>query len=495
LLLSLPDSRPSPEVLDRILASTSTQNKEKAVRQSLRRPERVLAPRSVPSFLAADTNLAAPLLTLRQLRGRRPSWILATGLPTLAAILIIAMSLVFFHRISGHSTVPQPPVNIQQVTAKQVDSLASQLSFTPVLPTYYTPLIGLQSPSIHKFPDGTQHLDVVWNLRPPLNTLHLREVGKPLADRSLYDYVVSAKNPQLPLTWQLPDHDQWQSMINKSGPTGDLVVGANIGNISATLDISARGGSSTVNVLASEISTLRLMSLSMDETYQGLNSIAGPDGKLVVHYQIQTTGERDGKPYTWDVYLNGQRDWAKATLYDGVGTGGSLVYTDYMNGAQWTRCSPGSTCAALPSTVATDPVPLGNKVGTFFNNINQYITFGELWNVGLEKTAPRSLGIGAEPVYALALVGGPYPLTVYVSRQMQVVGVISTIDPRVQPGGPDAASPLAVPATPLGSCGSAVSYPVIAYLPSGSAAIPSFTAPEPPVGGNYPASIATCQQF
>src|SRR5215469_9380536 len=61
LLGTLPASGPSPEVLDRVLAATSRQNRERAVRQSLRRPDRPVAPRLLPAFLVADTSLAAPI--------------------------------------------------------------------------------------------------------------------------------------------------------------------------------------------------------------------------------------------------------------------------------------------------------------------------------------------------------------------------------------------------------------------------------------------------
>src|SRR5215469_3988065 len=53
LIGRLPAPGPSPEVLDRVLAATSSVNRERAVRESLRRPEKPLAPRSLPAFILA----------------------------------------------------------------------------------------------------------------------------------------------------------------------------------------------------------------------------------------------------------------------------------------------------------------------------------------------------------------------------------------------------------------------------------------------------------
>ena len=431
LLLSLPASSPGPEVLDRILASTSSQNKEKAVRQSLRQPERVLAPRSVPAFLAADTNLAAPIPSLRQLRGRRPSWILATGLPTLAAILIIAMSLVFFHvrtqRLINVST-PTPTTNIEEVTQKQVDDLAPQLSFTPVMPTNYSPVTALKSTRIGRFSDGTKYLEVIWYLHTPLTTLRLREVGVKLADRTQYDYV--EKLPDHRLTWMLPGpgNNPWQPMGPNTGNPGRLIVGTNFNGFSVTLDIGVLGG----GTISSEFTALRLMSLSMypGVTYQALASVFSPDSRSVIHYQISTKRVSDGKPYTWDVYWSNPHDQARATLSD---RSGRQLYTDYMNNSLLTRCYPDSTCVALPPALATDPFQLGNKAQNVLANINPEIQNGELWNLGT-VSAPSELGIGQEMVYALAFVSGPYPMTVYVSKHMVVVGVMSAINSPA-PGG------------------------------------------------------------
>ena len=220
------------------------------------------------------------------------------------------------------------------------------------------------------------------------------------------------------------------------GLSGRLMVGANFNGFSVTLDIGALGGNSNAltpsgpgaNPATRELTTLRLMSLSMspDITYRALSSVFAPDSASVVHYEISTKGESDGKPYTWDVYQDSQRDQTRATLYEGRGTSGTELYTDYMDGTQFTtRCYSDSTCVTLSSPPATDPFQLGNKAQNFLlDGINAYILDGELWNLGT-VSAPDELGIGKEQVYKLAFVGGPYPITVYVSEQTVVVGVIS----------------------------------------------------------------------
>jgi hypothetical protein len=400
------------------------------------------------------------------------------------------MTLVFFHVRTTHSSVftPAPPVSVEEVTQKKVDDLASQLPFTPVTPTFYTDVMALKSAKIGTFADGTKYLDVYWDLKAPLTTLHMREVGVPLAERTQYDYVQSLQSPQQPrLIWMLPGQMQWQPMGDRAGSSGSLIVGADFshGKFSVTLEIYMRGGNSS----AQEATTLRLMSLSMYPgiTYQPLSSVFPPSNGSVIHYQVSTRDVSYGKPYTWDVYVDSQHGHTRATLYDGLG---HEVYVDYMiSGGQWTRCSPSSTCVVLPALPLTEPVSLGNKAANFFDNINPDIQNGELWNLGLQ-IAPSSLGIGRGQVYALAFVSGPHPMMVYVSKDtMDVVGVISDVGSPIQPGGQDATSPLSVPGGE--SCSNVVAYPLIAYLPSDSA-IPVLTAPEPSVAGKYPASIETC---
>src|SRR5271166_1341536 len=56
MLASLPAPGPSPEVLDRLLSAGYRANRERAVRESLSRPEKPVVSRSLPAFLIADTN-------------------------------------------------------------------------------------------------------------------------------------------------------------------------------------------------------------------------------------------------------------------------------------------------------------------------------------------------------------------------------------------------------------------------------------------------------
>ena len=255
LVSELPASNPSPEVLDRVLAATSRQNSERAVRQSLRRPERPVVHRLLPAFLIADTNLAAPIPHSRNTTARRRSWIMVTGLPTLAAFLLVAVTFISFHAQSRRhvdiSMTPVPTVSaLTQVvkTDQKVESVASQLPFDPQMPSVYPLGTQLKSVTVSTFPNTeTKYLDVVWTLAPPFTTLHLREVGVPLAARASLDYV-GAVDIALQ-TWQLLPYPQWQNMSDKSGSnSGRLIEGEDdfltLG-FSVTLDIGLRGGNLT----------------------------------------------------------------------------------------------------------------------------------------------------------------------------------------------------------------------------------------------------------
>jgi hypothetical protein len=507
LVSALPASSPSPEVLDRVLAATSRQNSERAVRQSLRRPERPIAPRLLPAFLIADTNLAAPIPPLRNAAGgRRRSWIIVTALPTLAALLLVAVTFISFHaqnRLRGDkSPTPVPTVSkVTQVdkTDQMVASVMSQLPFEPHTPSDLLPGTQVQSVRVGTFGNGTKYLDVVWTLAPPFTTLHLREVGVSLAARANLDYV-GAVGTALQ-TWEIPGYSQWQNM-NEKTYSGRLVEGTDElvdFGFSATLDIGLRGGNLTEYKYSQyylrAVTILRLVSLSIDQRYLPLAAVNPPNASQVVHFQLLTTGESDGKTYTWDVYWN-PKGLTRATL---LNSSRVPLYTDYAQGTQVTRCGPQRSCediSSQPALFATDPLQLSGTVTNFLDSINPDLLDGELWNMSMRPApAPAQLGIGSELVYTLAFDFGLYPMSVYVSAATkQVVGIQSNIGSQyAPPGGKDAAYPL-VGSASLGSC-SPEGYPLIVYLPDNSANVPNMEAPTPVSGGRPPLiqSVATCQ--
>jgi hypothetical protein len=513
MLGTLPASTPSPDVLDQVLAATSRQNRERAIRQSLRRPERPVVHRLLPAFLLADTNLAAPLVHSRNAIGRgKRSWVLVTALPTLAALLLIAVTLISFRAQSRHLADKATPtvstLTTLEKTDQQVFGLEPQLPFVPRVPTYLPVRTGYQSVNVSAIPGGPKRLDVIWTLPPPYNYLHMREVGVPLADRAGLDYVETV--PIALQTWQLPNLPQWVNMADRTNNSGRLVEGADFTGISITLDIGLRGGgnlSEESNVNADSdtqrhnyeyaVDDLRLTSLSISSPYLPLSAVAQPDpnGKQVVRYEMWTTGQRDGQTYRWDVYWDSNRDLTRASLFTSSGT---LLYTDYWHGLQVTRCAPQKSCKSFPSGssfFATDPVQLGGKVSNFFSIINSYLVEGELWNMG-PIAPPSGLGAGSQPVYTLPFVTGPYPMTVYVSYgNRQVVGLMSDVWSQDNPGGKDAASPLADQPPPLSGC-APVRYSLIVYLPENSSSVPGLMAPPSSSGGKTPQTptVATCTQ-
>jgi hypothetical protein len=504
LVGQLPAPGPSPELLDHVLAATSSLNKERAVRESLRRPEKPLAPRSLPAFILADTNLAAPVRLRNVVSQSRRGRVLARALPAMAALLIITLTLVSFHGRPGQTTTdvhpPTPyrsPASEVQLTDQKVDEISGKLAglgFAPQLPTTLPEGATFQSVSVSATDKGQKYLDVVWTFGTQFTDMHLREMGVPLVERT--DYVV--QTPNASQTWQIPGAPQWQNMVD-AGDTGRLVVGEDRVKFSITLDIGLRGGGLflTSRQAPSALTDLRLTSLSIDSPYQPLaKAISVPNNPMVVHFRMQTVGERDGRPYQWDVYWNESTGKSKAALYESTSSGdlGTVVYTDYLSGGAVARCTPTNICEMIPvssSQVAEDPFEWGAKVHNFLNTLNAYVREGLLWNLGLSQTELAGYGIGTTALYALAYVNGPYPITVYIyAANLQVAAVISQINlaGSISPGGIDSQSPL----TPLASC--AVSYPLLVLLDPHSANLfPDLQAGDVGTQPSMP-TVHTCSQ-
>jgi hypothetical protein len=504
LIGQLPAPGPSPEVLDHVLAATSTLISERAVRESLRRPEKPLAPRSLPAFILADTNLAAPVRFREVASQSRRSWVLARALPAMAALLIITLTLVSFHGRPGQTTtvvrptVDHSPASEVQLTYRQVfENSAAKLAglgFVPLLPSTLPEGATFHSVTVLATDTGQKYLDVVWSLGTQFTDMHLREMGVPLVERT--DYVVQTPNAKQ--TWQIPGAPQWKTMVD-AVDSGRLVVGEDRVQFSITLDIGLKEGDLFLASTQSQsaLTDLRLTSLSIDSRYQQLGAISVPNNPMVVHFRMQTVGEHDGRPYQWDVYWNESNGESRATLYESTNGGalGTVIYTDYLSGGAVARCTPTNICETIPLSsqqVADDPFELSPKVQTFLNNINGYVRRGELWNLGVPETGLTGYGIGTTALYALAYVNGPYPITVYVyTATLQVAAVISQINAAgsISPGGKYGQSPLI---TSLGDC--AVSYPLLVFLdPHSVNLFPDLQAGDV---GNQPSmpTVPTCSQ-
>ncbi len=198
LLARLPAPGPSPEVFDRVLSAGYRANRERAVRQSLRRPERPVVSRSLPAFLITDTNQAAPLRLGRGSSELRTGRLFSRALPALAALLIITLTLISFQGRPGRLStklIPTPNLNMEgqiALTQKLVfDNLAGKLAslrFSPQLPSFLPPGAQVETPTVNTFVGTAGHyLDVTWSLPAPMQYLHLREADVPLGNRT--DYV------------------------------------------------------------------------------------------------------------------------------------------------------------------------------------------------------------------------------------------------------------------------------------------------------------------
>jgi|GEM_PF-1929632 hypothetical protein len=496
LIGALPGSTPSPAVLDRVLAATSSANKEHATRESLRQPEKPLAPRTLPAFILADANQAAPLSPMRQRMQKRRSWLVASALPTLAALLIITFTFVAFHNRPGAPSVqrqPTPTVNVQttlQQTNGWISQHGAQLGFTPLVPAYLPPGAQFDSSKakIGHFDDGTPVLDITWNLSGRYTDLHLRETAEPLTLQK--EYVTTPGNSLL--SWQIVQLDgqalpQWQQIL-QSSPSNPGSLSNRLAiyeqrqygqqqPLYIILDIGAVGGFAIADLLADSnlplaSSYLRLTSLSIDmKTNNRINlNPQAPSQNAAVHYQAQTVTPGGGQSYLWDVYSYPTQSQARATLST---SSGQSVFVEYWDGTgvQRFHSTAGGAYQQISSAEAlmTDPLQLSLAVWTQLGNASSNIRNGTFWYIGTEP-APASLGIGKRQVEVLTDVTAPYPTTIYVdSATNQIVAVVVDTNSPVHPGGIYAPSIFAASA----SC---LNYTSIIY-PGAAAITPYLTAP------------------
>lgn len=437
LVGTLPRSAPSPEVLDQVLAASRSAGPSGIVRESLRGRQKRLVPRALPGFLQAAT---APPVVRPIGPPRRPRSAALRALPALAAALLITFSVVAFSRFSAsnrfgsHSVAPTPQslAAVLQTTQRAVESKRGALSFSPVLPTYLPAGAAFAGASIGTDPvDASRHyVDITWTIVLPASTLHLRESPLPLSARSDF---LSAGPANPGLTWSLGQY-QWSSGVLPS-QNQRCAIGADRGGYSVVLDVGMQspGLPCDSSDNAKAINVLRLASLSLGAQYQPFSALPPDLIASVLHFRASAV---PGAGASWDVYADPARHRTSVTVRDDHG---AVVYVDHISGSDVTRLDPAAhTYATLAGGAGAlgEPVALPGDVIAFFNNVNAFLSAGELWTLGPDTADPAHR-------VRLALVGAPYPTTLYVDPvSRRVVGAAVDYGASSRPGGPNAASRL-----------------------------------------------------
>lgn len=473
LLASMPTSAPAPDLLDRVLAGAQRRQSPPAVRESLRRRELRPASRGLsPELLTDDVPSPQPLVR------RRSLWV--ATLPALAALLIISMTVVAFHRLpSGKSvsTMGRPIASVVplgttiQQTRSAVEKYANQVAFTPALPTYLPP--GSQAPIVTVGPANvgisSRVLDVVWRwscATCEVSEVHLRETPLPLASRNDW----GQPPPEPSLSWQVPGATPWRpGTLQDAADLSHWAVGQDRAGFSITLDVAGRGGATGAPTDV-ERNVLRLISLSMDLPYTAL-TVTPPN---FASTEVQFTAQSSHNGVTWNVLM------APGNLEKVTVTGPAAQYTDVDNGTSVLRLALNTrTYATLPAAAAADP-SMSAETQQFFLDANTFLSYGELWPL------PGAITFDGAAAQRLFLVGAPYPTYVYVETTSQrVLGASVDYGSPLRPGGPGASSLL----TPATGC---LRYLQLAFHPWSASQSGGFQLTPPPnyTAGSVPRSMS-----
>lgn len=479
LVASLPESAPAPDLLDRVLATAQQRHPGPVLRESMRHRNRRRAVR-VPTVFSLPDDLGVPRAQPAVHRPR-PLWVTA-ALPTLAALLILSMTLVVFHRLPSHASTTSSartlatPVALGtaiEQTHRAVEQYAAQLPFTPALPTYLPP--NAQPPAVTVGPAnvgfGSRVLDVVWKwscATCTVSEVHLREAPLPLEARN--DWAIAPAEPGL--SWQIPGANAWRpGTLQDRVDLGRWAVGQDRTNYSITLDVASTAPTATDQPSDVETNALRLISLSMDVPYAALTVTPPNFASTAVRFTARSFEKR----VTWDA-LVAPNGLEKVTVI-----GGSSQYSDVSNGTTVLRLDTAAhVYATLPVAAAADPT-FSAETQQFFLDANTALSYGQLWP--LTGTVMFD-GVPAEPLF---LVGAPHPTYIYVQTStLRVLGASVDYGSPVQPGGPDATSKL----TPSSGC---PAYVQISFQPWNGVTGSDFSMTPPPdySPGDVPRSL-TC---
>jgi anti-sigma factor RsiW len=477
MMAALSDSIPSPAVLDRVLAARAPSSVESVRRESLRSKKRILIPRKLPAFLITPQagSPSVPLLP------RKRSWWQTAALPTLAAVLLVSLAFLAFHRLpagilgslSTQTVTPSPRGDpyLQAQAGVEAAVQAQPLSFSPEVPWSLPPSAVFQSATVNT---ATHALDIVWTLANPLAQLHVREAPVSLVHWT--DYLLLGGS--LPLAWQLPNKSAWSAASFTQDPAR-LAITQGDGALSIGVDVAIQGDGD-VSQAGASIQTeaknvLRLASLSMDSTRRHAPALSAPDTQTgILHYQAQS-GSGANRTLV-EAYVDTAHNRAHIAITDAQG---KPLYDDFIQGTTDTRYDPQHHVYGRLPTLSTPlgEAPLDASAAAFFTLANSYVADGELWYLGQISWRGHSV------VAQFVLTTASYLTYVYADAASgHILGAEVQYKVAQNIGATGVSSPL----SPANGC---MSYSLIAYLAS---APPNTFIPPSGYGAGEPTSAATC---
>ncbi len=249
-------------------------------------------------------------------RVRRP-WV-AAAIPLVAALLLVSLAVTLFNHFSGlprQGTASQPTpsaASALEQTRAAMNSVAGQLAFAPVAPSYLP--AGASAPVVSVGPAeqveaNSRYLDITWAFASgPVRTLHLRELP---AGLSFYGYMPASDGPDA-LAWSLPNHPGW-SALAPVACANCLAIGEARDKMQLALEAQPRGSASASAVAV----WLRLVSLSLDAPYLPLGvTLTPPGASLALQYHALVS---DGSGHEWKWTVTDSRDAGQPAKRDGGG--------------------------------------------------------------------------------------------------------------------------------------------------------------------------------
>lgn len=445
LIARLPYTRPSPDVFVRVQAAVAQRHSEYVSRERIRAAtaddandaddaslnggkrlelpapvETLAAPKPTPITRGASRNNRRNRKRIR----RPPAW-MTGALPTVAALLLVAVALTLLLRLPHGLSLPsathtggptQSTGAVLKQTGVAIAQVAPALTFTPTLPTYLPEQAHFSGASIGPSASGdksSHYLDVIWTFTSgPVSQLRVREAPTRLG---FPDYALAAPSAtNATLFWGLPQMALWQPLAHPATTTQDMIVGQQRAQVNIVVD--ARPSSSSSPQDASVITIARIVSLSMDRPFMPL-TLRGPDNTATLHFTAAVTnGQRTWQVDTW---LKGSpADPNRSEVAHITGPGVNLLDTT-LNG-QTTRLDENqrlyqTLSAQLTANALAEPQ---QNITEPFYSATLYIQDGEMWNMGRTQYQGQS-------VYAFALVNTP-GVTLYANADAkQAVALVA----------------------------------------------------------------------
>lgn len=439
LVARLPRTAPSAGAFERTLAAAhrrSSADPRTVTREPLpgasgadvrRRLRAIIAPDLTPGGDAPETS--APWRHIR-----RP-WV-AAAVPLVAALLLVSLAVTLFSHFSSlprQGTASQPTPSAASPLAQThsaMSAVAGQLAFKPAAPTYLPD--GASAPAVSVGPAeqveaNSRYLDITWTFASgPARTLHLRELP---AGLGFYGYQAGSAAP-ISLAWSLPNQSGW-SALKPITCASCLAVGESHATMQLALDAQPRHGASATAVAV----WLRLVSLSLDATYQPLGvTLTPPDASLALEYRALVS---DGHGATWRWSVTTVGALASQQNATAVGIGNGVNITEIMNNGSSARRN--NTAKVYQSISALPSAQPPNSVTQTLFAASAFVATGELWNLGNKNvTLPDGRTLS---VYDLYRVNAAQPEHIYADASTgQVIAQVVDATSSAHPGGESGAN-------------------------------------------------------